>query len=258
MSDRPPAVRPLPHWLIVAGSALIVFHFSALIVLVLAAPSGPWPTEFGSSTALPPTFAQNINDSTTPGYLQPLKMTHNYHFESNRTDRPHVFFEVRLLDEEGNPLKTLRFPDPEANRWVRHRQQLLASWLGNDQPVPYPQGEVLAPPGQELPTREVWDYVDEQGTLGLRRVNDIQLRKVFDDRGPGGGVMAPSQLSRVMAGSYVRHLCRQHGAASGVLLRHSKNVIPPALMFVPEPELARFTGEGRYETLVSNFGEFSR
>jgi hypothetical protein len=261
MVVRSSAVRPLPPWLIVAGSLVIAFHLFTLIILVLAAPSGPWPTEFGPSMALSPTFAQNISDSTTPGYLKPLKMTHNYHFESNRTEYPQVYFEVKLKDEKGKVIETQRIPDPQANWWVRHRQMLLCQWLGNDQQVPYPQGEAVPAPGEELPKKPIWEVIDDQRTLGIKQIDDLELRKVFQQRergGPMADVRRPSELSLVLARAYVRHLCFTHGAASGELLRYSKNVIPPAILLLPENEVARFKNEGRYNKLVSNFGEFSR
>src|SRR5258708_3669031 len=95
-----PAIT-LPRWLIILASAGIAFHLFALVVLVIAAPSGPWPTSFGPSPDMPPMFAQEIIEFPRPkarpepgeryssalrSYLEALHMTHNYHFSSNRTD----------------------------------------------------------------------------------------------------------------------------------------------------------------------------
>src|SRR5438477_71835 len=43
-------------------------------------------------------------------------------------------------------------------------------------------------------------------------------------------VMRPSDFSRVLARSYIRHLCRQSGAASGEVIRISRDPITPVLL----------------------------
>ena len=130
--QRAVAPRPLPPALIWAGSAVIVFHFLAILMLVLAAQSGPWATvHFGDSPAEGPMFAAKVNSVLAPWYLQPLRMTHNYHFASNRVTMPEIFFEARLKDDQGN-VTTLKFPDPDASWWIRHRHSLLAMGLGDD------------------------------------------------------------------------------------------------------------------------------
>src|SRR5437773_746728 len=136
MPSSPPfPARPLPRGLIVVASIAIVFHLFALVVLVLAAQSGPWPTPLGlGSPAEPPEFTKGISSTLLSSYLEPLHLTHNYHFDSNRPESSYVFFEVRLHDADGKLVKSLKFPDAEANFWVQHRQSLLAQALGNDQP----------------------------------------------------------------------------------------------------------------------------
>src|SRR6516162_2877592 len=129
---NPSASKPLPRWLGVLASAAIVFHLLAIVVLVLGASSGPWPTPFGSSLATGPAFALPAGEAVTKRYLEPIKMTHNYHFMRNRPGQPGVFFEVRLKDESGKLLNTVRIPDPRANFWVRHRQSILAQQPADD------------------------------------------------------------------------------------------------------------------------------
>src|SRR5438132_14179943 len=90
------APRPLPTGLIRVGSLALFLHFLAVGVLVLSAASGPWPTRFGESLALGPTFAGKMNNFFTPYYLEPLRLTHNYHFSGNRVLVSAVYFEVRL------------------------------------------------------------------------------------------------------------------------------------------------------------------
>src|SRR5207244_10160879 len=100
----------LPRWLIVAGSVAIAVHLFAVGALVLAAPSGPWfVPQVGPSPALPPTFADAVNEVAAPNYLHPVKLTHNYHFNSNRTAVPGVELEAHLKFKDGT-VKTLKFP----------------------------------------------------------------------------------------------------------------------------------------------------
>src|SRR5262245_54737127 len=164
-SDPP---RPLPRWLILGGSLALGFHLFAIGILVLAAPSGPWQTQFGPSMALAPQFAGAINQVTTGYYLEPLALTHNYHLATNRTGLPAVYFEVRLFDAKGNQVKTVTVPDKRANFWVRHRQELLAQGLADDQPVQPPRGEVIAAPGEKL-KEQIFFHMAEpnQTVLGL-------------------------------------------------------------------------------------------
>jgi hypothetical protein len=226
------------------GSAAVAAHLFAVIVLVLAAPSGPWPTAFGASTAMEPQFARSLGEISTRHYLAPLKMTHNYHFTTNRPAAPEVYFEVRLKDETGNLLKTARVPDEGANFWARHRQFLLAQALGDDQPVEARPGEVIAAPHQQVRTVDVW----MPGADRTLRLSPVPEHLIPRDR----PVFRPSGWSLVLARSYVRHLCRVHGAASGELIRHSREPILPAVLFMEEPPA------GAFEELVSNFGELPR
>jgi hypothetical protein len=215
-----------------------------VVVLVLAAPSGPWPTSFGSSMAAEPQFAQGISNATTRNYLMPLKMTHNYHFPSNRPAPPGVFFEVRLKDETGELLKTIRVPDENASFWVRHRQSLLAQALADDQPVQPRAGEVVAAPGKQVQTVDIWDTA-ENNTLRLRSVPEHLIPRERP-------VYRPSEWSLVLARSYARYLCRVHGAASAELIRHTREPVLPAVMFLEDPPA------GTFDELVSSFGELPR
>src|ERR1051325_9289805 len=81
------SARPLPLWLKAAGSGFAVWHLLAIALLALEARSGPWFVSRigGPSEAEGPKFAQVVtSNATLPYYLEPLRMTHNYHFNSNR------------------------------------------------------------------------------------------------------------------------------------------------------------------------------
>jgi hypothetical protein len=240
--DSPP--RPLPSWLAYAVSGVVAAHLLAVVLLVLAAPSGPWPTDYGRSFAVGPVFTLSAGESVTRHYLKPLKMTHNYHFAGNRPGRPDVTFEVTLADETGAAVKTLRFPDPKANFWVRHRQGLLARALADDQPVAPPAGEAIPAPNRAARTVTVWE-VRGDGSLGLRAVPEHLLPR---DR----PVFRPSGRSLVLARSYLRHLCAEHGAASARLTRRSREAVLPATLYAAELPAEMF------QELVADFGEVRR
>jgi len=237
-----PERMPLPKWLLWAGSAAIIFHLVALLVVVLAVPSGPWPTRMGSSTALAPRFAQDISNFTTTYYIQPLQMSCNYHFESDRTDYDVVFFEAQLRDGRGNLIQTIRFPQEKANFWVWNRQILLGQRITFDELVQPPQGEAIPAPGQKPRMTTIWGDPEN----GVQKLEEIpELRTPRDQP-----VFRPSNLSLVLARSYARYLAREFGAQSVELIRHHKAPIYPAAMFGEEPPPETF------EEIVSSFGVY--
>jgi hypothetical protein len=193
----------------------------------------------------PPAFAQAVSEVTTRCYLMPLKMSHNYHFAANRTGNPAAYFEVRLKDKDGNLLETLKFPEDQANPWVRHRQALLAQELAQDVPVQLPQGEYIPPPGQEVPQLIIWNGGGTPGSILRLEKRDIrEIRDISRDH----PVERPSEWTRLLARAYCRYLCRAHGAASADLDRVSREPTMPALMF--EERLP-----ANFDNLVSNFKE---
>lgn len=238
----PPSTRPLPGWLVLVGSVLVAFHFFAILMHVLAAPSGPWMTRFGPDTAVGPFFAQGPNERLRPYYLLPLKMTHTYHFATNRPEVMGVFFEVRLKDRQGKPMATMRFPDREANFWVRHRQAILAQSLAADVPVQPRPGEAIPAPGQKAPTVTIWEPVPDERML---RLETIPEHKIPRNR----PVERPSELSLVLARSYARYVCRKYGAASAELVRRTRPAILSGIVLIePLPPDV-------FEDLACNFGE---
>lgn len=240
------AADGVPRWFVVVGSLAIAFHLFAVVVNALAAPSGPWPNMEGAGgmEVMPPQAAFSINQWISRVYSDPLKMTNNYHFNSNRPGLPGVYFEVKLKDESGQEVATLKFPEKDANFWVRHRQAQLANGLGNDMPVQNQQGEVIPAPNRPVPSIAIWDMVDNQ-KLKIKSVSQNMMPR---DR----QVMRPSQWSMVLAASYGRYLCRTHNAASAEIIRHNKQPIPPAVLFMNNFQ------SGAFDDLVSNYGEFKQ
>ncbi len=238
--------RPLPLWMTGAGSLLAVGHLLALGLLALSAESGPWMMSNGvPSTALGPEFATRITANVTvPCYLQPLRMTHNYHFESNKPITLGIYFEVRLKDADGTVFRTLKFPEDKANFWVRHRQNILAFGLGNDQPLQRRGTEVIPAKGAKMPTAEYWDKSD---------VENWRLKQVEEHLLPRDQTYErPSEEAKKLAQAYMRYLCREHKAASAELIRYHRQGIPPMVLLMGAPPAEAFAAS------KSHFGDYRR
>lgn len=243
----------LPRWLVLAGSAAILYHLIAITLPILDMKSGPWP----GGLAEAPAFAHALSGlSTVHGKY--LRVTHSYDFPSNRpSDLPGVVFEVRLRDGKGNVFGTLHFPDPQANRWVRQRQDLLARNLAPDQPLDQPRAEILAAPGQKVPTVSFWALPDELGSnfgkssaAGFPENTPLHLQTVDYNTVPRSRqLMKPLDWAMVLQRSYARYLCRKYNAASAEVLRHTREPVPPAVLFGNE------IAPGALEDLVASFGE---
>jgi hypothetical protein len=233
-----------PRWLTLLASLLIAGHLLAVAASALAATSGPWPMPDGINPATPPPFAQAVHQFTTPHYLRRLNLAHNFHFASNRAPVPGVACEVRLKDDQGQTISTVRIPDPRANPWVRHRQELLVQQLAPDDPVQPPPGEVLSAPGHKPVTTTIWEMAPGRG-LVLKTVPEHLVPR---DR----PVFGPSEWSLVLTRSYARYLCRTHGAASAEFVRQTREPVHPALLFMPEPP------PGALDTLVAHYGDLPR
>ncbi len=240
MQARPP--RPLPRGLKIVGSIFAVGHLTAILLLALEPQSGPWPFYGGETMMEGPQFAKSITSTLTyPYYLQPLRMTHNYHFMANRPAPYAAYFVVHLKDEFGGVIQTLKFPDAKANFWVRHRQEILARGLAEDQPVPPARiTEQLPAAGKEMPTVEIWD-MSEPGTLHLKHVDENKV-----PRNPPA--VRPTEGAKLLAQAYMRHLCREHRARSAELVRHTREKVTPTDMIAPRPEL--------FDELKSHFGDY--
>ena len=244
--------RPLPKWLMVAASVGIAVHLVALVILSVASQSGPW--WLGSlgmpSQAEEPEFARATHNFLGDVYYRPLHLTNNYHFMSNMPERTTVRFEVNVLDENGQSIKKVMFPDPNANFWVRHRQSLLAQGLGDDRPVQLPDS-VRVP----SPMRKVWFPPRDEQKLETHVENELQAKR-NEFRNNMMGFMQPSPWSEVLAASYARHVAREYGGAKAEIIRMSRDPINPAIVLPVAPPKNFF--DRSFKTLVSNFGEYSR
>jgi hypothetical protein len=242
--------------LIVAGSLAILYHLAAIIIPILDVPSGPWVTPEGPRPLAAPEFAHGANGLATL-HAEYFRIAHGYHFVSNRPgDIPGVQIEVRLRDKDGTLMETLRFPDPAANAWVRHRQEVLASALAPDLPVESPRSEVIPAPGQQPTTLAIWALAGED-LAGLSDVPPptdsklpLELRRVVQHRLPRyRAAMRPTEWSLLLARSYARYLCREHGAASAEIVRHTREPVPYGVLTgARTPDL---------DEVVASYGEMS-
>lgn len=225
------------------GSIALVLHLSAFGVHALSARSGPWPFGDGNSMGEPPYFIQQPDDWASRLYLQPLRMTHNYHFSTNQVSGPGVSFEVRLKDAAGQVIKTVEFPEKTAWPWTRYRQKMLAQWLGNDIPVGVRQGERIAAKEQKLPAYKIWSRDDDKQPFRLKTVPEHLIRDAVTRGGPA---FAPSDWSMLVAKSYMRYLCREHEADSAELVRNSQEAIRPESLIAGQVV-------GNFDRMVSIF-----
>jgi hypothetical protein len=233
----------LPRWLVVVGSAAILFHFTAVVMAVLASPSGPWAMPGGAPTMyLPPQFASRLREPVIYVHARALKMGHSYHFLSNRSAPGAVFLEVRLRKSAGSEEMTLlRFPDRKANPWVRHRQLILARALLDDVAVEQQQGDRIPPPGQPPRMLQFWAPSTIRGLKLEEKPEHLVPREQ--------NIQRPSDLAVVLFRSYGRFLCRKYGAVSAEIIRHSRDPIPPDVL------LNRDQTPVLPEELIANFGE---
>jgi hypothetical protein len=241
----------LPRWLIIVASVAILFHLTATIVRALTAPSGPWPTPMGPDRVAPPAFAAQMYNSLPSYYLGAVRLTHNYHFPTNDPAQRDVSFEVRLKDRDGNEQK-LTFPDKSANRWVRHRQRLLAFAFTFDEQVNPPQMEQVAPVGQKQKEVLVWKRKSgpPETTITRLELKPHAVNALKDLVQTQGGVEKPSALMMLFVNSYVRYLCRTYGADKVEITRLHQEPITPRIMEMNPPP-------AEFEKVESYFGELS-
>jgi hypothetical protein len=246
MSAKSPLpARPLPLWLVIAATVFVAFHLFAVVILVLSATSGPWLSPFGPSPSPGPEFAGRIAAVTTQYYLQPLQMTHNYHFPGNRPDASGIYFEVRLKDAQGREIDLVRYPSSSDSFWLRQRHNQLAQQLGNDEPIEAQRTEQIAGPGKKAPTVKIWESQGGPTKVVLREVPSHLVPK-------NQPVSRPREWSLILVRSYLRHLCREKGATSAELTRFSRQPVMPFLLLMEEAP------PGTYDTLVSTYEGYRR
>ncbi|MFO0944393.1 MAG: hypothetical protein U1D30_00375 [Planctomycetota bacterium] len=247
--STPASPAGLPLWVKVVGSVLIGGHLAAVGAMVLAAPSGPWPTEDGAGWATPPHFATPINNAAD-SYLKGIKFTHNYHFTENDVANPHsgsggaARLEIHLRDAQDKEIAVLQIPDPNARGAVRFYQSLLAAGLNDDDILEPRPGEFVPAPNQPIPTVRFWEMSEGRKA----KISTMQEHLIPRDRPTFG----PSEKSIILARSYARYLCKAHGAKSAEIIRHTKQYIPPDVMFFDAPP-----PEGEFDEVHMNFGVLS-
>jgi hypothetical protein len=159
-----------------------------------------------------------------------------------------TYYEVRLKDDLTGGFTTLNFPDPKANVWVRHRQEVLFQGLEEDQPIQTGGTEKIY--AKKTDMEEYWE-MDQQA--GMNRLKKVPAHLV-----PRTGAMRPSDWSQARLRSYMRYICRVNKVKSVELIRHSKVVllpmILPSLMLRDEPPAP----EQGIVAVNSHFGEYPR
>jgi hypothetical protein len=225
----------------IAASVAIVVHFALVGVRTLANPSGPWPSRDGMEVAPAPRFAEELNQRVAQPYVRLLRLPDGSHPAGRGPARVGVFVEVQLRDGEGKLVTTVRLPDPQANAWVRSRQQLLAQEFVPDMPVTPRPGEAVPAPNQTVRKVAIWEMSSGRA---------LQLQSTPEHLVPRNRpVYAPSEWSQVLARAYGRYLCRAHGAASAEVIRHSREAVPPGALESGE------SPPDTFEDLIANYGK---
>jgi hypothetical protein len=192
-----------------------------------------------------------LRDAGVPAaVLAKLNTTKNRHFDTqdqflaqlNTCLDPQELEEHRKLLLRHTNLAILRFPEEGTNGSVRHRQSLLAMGLAMDEMVTPPQSEVVPAPNQAPPKVTIWQPTKEPQTLHLETMDQHLIPRT-------GMVMRPSAMSTLLARSYARYLCRIHGAASAEIIRHHKEPIPAAVLFMDNVQANNF------DEISSTFGD---
>jgi hypothetical protein len=236
----------LPRWLVGVGSVAILFHLTAITVVILDAPSGPWMTSRGPNLVPGPTFSESIREPTTYLHTQFLKMAPTFRFDSSYTNHHHAFFDVRLRRKKGDePFAFHRIPDPKANPWVRHRQELLARALVVDAIIQPPTGDNIPAPGQKPRILKIWEESPQDRMLKIREVPEHLLPRERQ-------VQRPAEWSLLLVRSYARYLGRRYDAELVEIIRHHRDPLPPAVL------LSRDLPPTATEDLVASFGEVSQ
>src|SRR5581483_3884133 len=95
-------------------------------------------------------------------------------------------------------VKTVRFPGPADNAWVRQCHALLAEGLGGDLPVPVVQMVNIPAPGQESQKVTVWyPPVPTEKKVVLKQTEQHQLKTLVKD--PGMPLYRPREWAQLLA-----------------------------------------------------------
>jgi hypothetical protein len=235
-------------------SVVVVVHFAAIGINILAEPSGPWPALDGSGVGLAesPAFLSEGMIEAARDYALAVRLGETGRFPSNRLQPLQVHLEAILYDKDGKEIGTRDLPDPNSTPWNRAREQLIAQALANDVMRLNPGNEPIYPAGQEPPKVAVW--------RPLKRGDPVQhLTEVATHlltRPPDPPDWGPSEWGLTLSRSYAVHLCRATGAAS-VELRRKWRLQPAPFMIQSD---ASKLGPRELEQLgerISTYGKVS-
>lgn len=225
-----------PGWVMVIGSLLIIFHLFCALHTSLFTSSGPWPTPNGNMQALPPQFAISIGRFSVNGinlleqYQRLLRIYSSFRFSSIRQETLEISFEGIFRDAAGNVISKKSFPDPEAPSSIRYRQIQLAQQLGNDEPLPPPQGVVIAAPGKTLENVRWW-HPDGDNRMVLKSDNPNAVPR-------NQNFMTPSASQYLIAKSFARFLGRQYEQPKVELVRYWYEPVLPMVLVEDEAPTA--------------------
>lgn len=235
-----------PTWAMILGSVAILCHFICALISALNSNSGPWPLPNNIvSMADPPQFAFTAGEMVSGYYQRILKNTSAFRFTSIKQEVNEIMFDAVIRDANGVVVAKRSIPDPEAPEAIRYRQRLLAQQLGNDIPLPPPEGVIIAPAGQKLPTLRWWQPENDRNFI-LRQDNPNAVPRNQEFRQPN-----PWQF--IVAKSYARYLSRQYANSKIELRRYWYDPVFPMVLIENTPPTADIL-----RRFQSSYGELSQ
>jgi hypothetical protein len=246
-----PALSPAIQFVL---SAVVVVHFAAIGVNILAEPSGPWPSLGGGGIGLAdsPAFITEGMASAARSYVMAVRLGETGRFPSNRLQPLQVQLEAILYNDAGEEVGKQFLPDPNSFPWNRAREQLIAQALANDVLRPNPGNESIPPPGQEPEKVQVWRPLKQGDTI--QHLTQVPIHLLT--RPPDPPDWGPSDWGLTLSRSYAVHLCRATGA-NAVELRRRWRYQPAPFMIEADPRpLGRMELEQLGER-VSTYGKVS-
>jgi hypothetical protein len=192
----------------------------------------------------PPEFAKSISEWADRFYLGPLRIMGDYNFQANYVARPEAFFEVKVLSPSGAVTETRRYPDPESNILMRHRQKLLAMQFVQDRNVQLggqrvgPKGDVPMVTYWREQKREEKKDASRPAVSGmefvLETVPETEVKRPDPNKGEAP-LTTLAESSHIILKSYHRFLAKDIGHASFEIERHFRWPVLSMYLVVPQP-----------------------
>jgi hypothetical protein len=102
-----------------------------------------------------------------------------------------------------------------------------------------------------VPTVAIWQPDPGKDKPQSRRLRLVEVAQHLRPRNEG--VMRPQDWALVLVRSFARYQCREHGAASAEIIRHTREPVFASVLFSPMPPPPE-----SFEDLIATFGDLPR